>query len=297
MASPRICLVVPYFGRWPFWMPFFLQSCRYNPSIDWLFFSDCETPANCPPNVRIEHLSFSDYCAQVSERLGIDFAPASPYKLCDLKPALGYVHADRLEGYDFWGFSDIDLVYGNLRQYFTDERLSRYDLYSTHARRVSGHFCLLRNTRQMREVFMKVPDWQRLLADKAHLSFDEKDFTRLFIRCKNWPESLRRLVDLCNPLRRRSEFVEAFTTPNTRLRWIDGSLRFPRQWIWDRGSLRNDLDGDREVPYFHFIKWKSDPWGGLPKETWVGLNALASQPCWSISEGGFHDCPALCRTA
>ncbi len=33
----------------------------------------------------------------------MDFKPSSPYKLCDLKPALGFIHADRIQGFDFLG--------------------------------------------------------------------------------------------------------------------------------------------------------------------------------------------------
>ncbi|RUQ45547.1 hypothetical protein D8M30_15595, partial [Corynebacterium pseudodiphtheriticum] len=62
---PRIIFIIPYFGCWPFWMPFFLESCRHNPDIDWLLFSDCPMPANVPTNVRIEHITFADYCTLV----------------------------------------------------------------------------------------------------------------------------------------------------------------------------------------------------------------------------------------
>ena len=105
-------------------MPFFLESCRRNTDIDWLLFSDCGIPETLPPNVTVETMTFSDYCALVSRRLNIDFAPAAAYKLCDIKPALGHIHADRLQGYDFWAFGDIDLVYGDLRSYFTPDRLA-----------------------------------------------------------------------------------------------------------------------------------------------------------------------------
>lgn len=118
-VSPSICFVIPYFGRWPFWMPLFLESCRLNSDIDWLLFSDCGEPEHLPPNVRIEPIDYASYCAWVSQRLGIPFAPANPYKLCDLKPALGYIHEDRLRGYDFWAFGDLDVLYGRLREYFT----------------------------------------------------------------------------------------------------------------------------------------------------------------------------------
>ena len=101
----------------------------------------------------------SDYYQLVSDRLNIDFKPSSPYKLCDLKPALGYIHADRIKGFDFWAFGDIDLVYGNLRQYFNEARLKRYHLLSTHERRVSGHLCLIRNTERERRLFMRIDNW------------------------------------------------------------------------------------------------------------------------------------------
>lgn len=289
MRDPKILFLIPYFGRWPFWMPFFLRSCAANPDIDWLFFTDCGVPPDAPDNVHFEACSFADYCRQVSVRLGIDFRPQSPYKLCDLKPALGEVHAEHLAGYDFWGFSDIDLIYGDLRAYFSAERLARVDLLSTHARRISGHLCLLRNSVRMRQAFMSVPNWRTLLADNAHSAFDEGAFSRLFIRHKGWPAPLRRLVDACNPWRRRSEFVEAFSTPNGRVAWHDGSLRFPERWIWRSGRLYNDRDAERTFPYFHFIGWKCDAWPAHDEATLRGDSGLPAQSAWSVTAQGFQE--------
>lgn len=290
MRAPSILFLVPYFGRWPFWMPFFLETCRFNPDIDWLLFSDCGAPPSLPRNVRLRACTFASYCQLVSARLGIEFAPDDPYKLCDIKPALGHIHAAELSGYDFWGFSDIDLVYGDLRAYFTPERLARFELLSTHARRISGHLCLLRNSARMREAFMAVPGWRERFSAKAHNAFDEGAFSRLFVRRKNWPAPLRRLFDQCNPWRRRSEFVEAFTTPDGRIAWHDGSERFPTRWIWRQGRLTNDRDREREFPYFHFINWKSRIWSGLPVERLLPDARLAGGTAWSVTADGFRAC-------
>lgn len=149
-GTSSILLIIPYFGQWPFWMPFFFESCRENADINWLIFSDCGAPENLPDNVTIKTTNRTDYHQLVSERLGIQFSPSDAYKLCDIKPALGFIHADRLEGYDFWAFGDIDVVYGNLREYFTDARLARHQFLSTHERRVARHLCLMRNTRETR---------------------------------------------------------------------------------------------------------------------------------------------------
>lgn len=288
MSHSRIRLLIPYFGRWPFWMSFFLQTCKWNADIDWLFFTDCGAPDDLPDNVHVVTISFNDYCQLVSERLGISFKPENPYKLCDIKPALGYLHVDQLDGFDFWGFSDIDLIYGDLRGYFSEERLSKYDLFSTHARRVSGHLCLLRNNERMRGAFMRIPEWRVCFEDSKHHAFDEAAFSRLFVRHKNWPEGVRRLADRFNPWRRRSEFSEAFSTPHARVPWLSGSFDFPNRWIWSEGRLTNNLDGAREFPYFHFISWKTAKWAGRSLGSLVQPADLASCSSWCLTEEGFR---------
>lgn len=288
MESPRICFVMPYFGRWPFWMPFFLKSCRCNPSIDWLFFSDCGPLPDCPPNVRIVPITFDAYCQRVSQALKIDFKPQRPYKLCDIRPAFGVIHKKELAGYDFWGFSDIDLIYGDLRAYFTARRLSRRDLFSTHARRVAGHLCLIRNNTRMRYAFTRIPDWQGRFCDPDHHALDEGAFSRIFLRHKNLPQPLRHLLGQFNPWYRRSEFVEAFSTPCARIDWIDGSRNFPAKWHWRAGKLTNDRDGQREFPYFHFIVWKqSDQWKSIQESACSQSVILARQEAWTVTCNGF----------
>lgn len=287
-GQPSICFVIPYFGRWPFWMPFFLASCRENPDIHWLLFSDCGTPqVPVPSNVTIRSVSYADYCGLVSSRLAIPFAPEAAYKLCDLKPALGYVHENDLQGYDFWAFGDIDLVYGQLRQYYTAERLSRFDLYATHERRVSGHFCLIRNTQKMRETFMQVPRWQQLLSDQTHHAFDEGPFSRLFIRHKNFPHWLFRAAGQLNPRRRHSEFEETYSTPYAKPLWVDGSRNYPAQWFWRHGVLISDNTAERRFPYFHFMVWKNREWKQIPPQPPEHWQQIAATGAWSVSPQGF----------
>lgn len=285
--APRLIFVIPYFGSWPFWMPFFLESCRRNSDIDWLLFSDCGTPESLPPNVKVEPISFKGYCQLVSKQLGIQFDPPAAYKLCDIKPALGYIHAKHLDGYDFWAFGDLDVVYGDLRSYFTADRLSRYDLFSTHARRVSGHLCVIRNNPSSRELFMKVPNWQRRFSDHTHYAFDEQAFSRVFIKHKNFPKPLYKLAGKFNPLRRRSKFSELFSTPGGAVKWHDGTKNFPLNWYWRDGHLTNDLDGNRTYLYFHFAIWKRGEWSMLPEPDPAYVKMLAQEEAWQVDVTGF----------
>lgn len=89
MKTASILKIIPYFGKWPEWIDFYLESCRHNPDINWLFYTDCARPATAPANVQFIEISFEDYKQLISTRLRIDFNPTHPYKLCDLKPAMG----------------------------------------------------------------------------------------------------------------------------------------------------------------------------------------------------------------
>lgn len=284
-ALPRVRMVIPYFGKWPFWFEFFLASCRRNPTFEWLFYTDCGVPENAPANVRFVEIAFSAYCKKVSDRLAIDFRPDSAYKLCDIKPALGHVHADELEGYDFWAFGDIDVIYGDLRAYFTPERLAKKDLFATHHRRVSGHLCLIRNTAEMRQAFMRIPSWQTRFEDARHQALDEGAFSRIFIKHKNWPESWRLFAARFYSWSRRAEFVEAHST-YTLL--PDGTRIVPEQWFYHDGVLTNSEQGEQRLPYLHFMVWKNEAWRTRTEEELLGPPGLPDQPSWQIDAHGWH---------
>lgn len=282
-ATTSILILMPYFGKWPFWMPLFLKSCEYNPDVNWLLIGDCGEPEGLPGNVDYQHSSFADYCERVSTCLELDFQPDNPYKLCDLKPAYGFLHEEDIQGYDFWGFGDLDLVYGSLRQVYTEEMLKKYDLISNHATRISGHLCLLRNTERMCVAFKKIPNWKAALQNPQHLAVDEKAFSRLFVKHKNFPQWLRRLTNQLYPMVRKSSCVERYTTPNGYIPWKDGTINYPTEWCWERGKIWNNLESNPKTPYpyFHFLAWKR----GFNKVE-IDLSGVEDGFRARVSEGG-----------
>lgn len=73
-----------------------------------------------------------------------------PYKLCDYKPAYGYIFEEYLSSYKFWGHCDIDTIMGNLNKYITNDLLNNYDkLFCL------GHFIMYRNSYDNNRTFMK----------------------------------------------------------------------------------------------------------------------------------------------
>jgi hypothetical protein len=296
MADKSIIILIPYFGQWPEWIDLFLVSCQWNSTIHWVFITDCGAPTCLPENVRFVHMSFDEYRKLVSERLEIQFPKTSPYKLCDYKPTYGFVHEDLVSGYDYFGFGDIDVIYGNIRRFYTSAVLS-HSLISTHYDRLSGHFCLVRNTEFMRQAFRQVKDWQTYLEDPEHRGFDEHRFRRIVLRHKKYPRFLRKVCGWFDPYQRGTYFKEQYSTILSPIRWLDGSYDHPQEWLWRKGRLTNTKDGEREFLYLHFMNWKSSrylrkyrgedaPWENLDRI--VHFDVHPDVDSWRMTRRGFH---------
>ncbi|WP_417510926.1 DUF6625 family protein [Methylophaga sp.] len=287
----KIVIVIPYFGRWPDWINLFIESCKFNHDIDWLFYTDCPLPENYAHNIEYKQISFSAYKQLVSQELEIEFNPKDSYKLCDLKPALGYIHRTEIEQYDFFCFGDLDVIYGDLRYFLTDQLLNKYDVIGTHNLRLSGHFCAFRNNQRNREAFKKIKNWQTYLSNPHHLSLDESKFSKIFVPHRKHPNWLRKLWSISSRHQRKVYFREQYTTILSSITWLDGTKIHPQEWYWYKGKLLNNRN-EREFMYLHFMNWKSNRW--LPKQyrnkppAWSKLPKLVNVNWQAVNEDGFQ---------
>ena len=156
MKRHTVALILPYFGTLPNYFPLWLKSAGYNPDFTFMLFTDCDMSGyNVPDNVKVIPMTLDGVRKLIAPHLDFEFVLDTPYKLCDYKPMYGLIFQDWLKGYDFWGFCDPDVIWGNLNNYVTDELLDRFGrLY------INGHFQLLRNTEDVRRfVLHRIPNW------------------------------------------------------------------------------------------------------------------------------------------
>ena len=281
----KIIFLMPYFGCFPEWFTFYLESCRWNPTIDWLFLTDCHIPENTPANVRFIQISFEKYKQLVSKRLDIDFKPESPYKVCDIRPAFGHIHQEYIEGYDYFGFGDVDVIYGDLRAFYTDEVLNRNTI-STHEDRVSGHLFLMKNNEKWINSFRKIPNWQQCMSQSSYVGLDEGAFSKVLRGRKRIPYALYKLLGILDPYKRNHLFKEQFSTVLSGRPWLDGTYNYPDRWFWNRGKLT--VESGEELMYLHFMNWKSTRYqDGLYKDkpTWESLSQIVDPNVKDPSQG------------
>lgn len=171
----KLIFIVPYFGPLPGYFHEWAFSAGYlrDQAVDFLLITDQTAAFELPANIRVWKLPFEEFKARLQEKFDFPIAVPRPYKLCDFRPAWGYVFEDRLKGYDFWGNCDIDQVWGDVRAFITDDILDRYDRIH-----FLGHFTLYRNTPEMNGLFRKpgaIYGHRKVFSDAMHYSFYHQD--------------------------------------------------------------------------------------------------------------------------
>jgi hypothetical protein len=268
-------------------MDFFLLSAEAEKDIDWYFYTDCGLPSFQPENMTFIEMSFRDYTELVSERLEVDYNPQSAYKLCDLKPMLGYVHQEVVAGYDFWAFADIDLIFGRVSDYLAEQKQQEFDTFSLLINRICGHMTWFKVDDRLNNAFRRSDKWQADLCAEEPRAFDEKSFTKVYLKRRKWPLWLNKLVYRNNDVLQRSMFLDEKCTPNGSDDWssVGG---YPEEWYWQQGVLTNNI-GRATPPYFHFMHWKG-VWSQVEDTaSLINVNIEdARQHGFKITKGGFY---------
>jgi hypothetical protein len=177
----KIALINCYMGEFPWFFKFFLKSCEFNPTIDFFIFTDNILGDNIPENVKIIPFSLTDFNQLATIKLGFDINIDKPYKLCDFKPAYGFLFSEYLEGYDFWGITDIDVIYGRIREFMTDEFLDNYDTICVRHDFITACCMLFKNTNYVNNLFKKSKDYQMIFTSPKNYAFDETNFEQMAI--------------------------------------------------------------------------------------------------------------------
>lgn len=144
-----ICILIPYFGKLPTWMPLFINSCIENPTIDFLIITDdndFETPQ--VENIRVLRRTFHQMQQLLKEKLGNKVRLPLPYKLCDYRPCYGVLFGEYLHGYAYWGHCDIDTILGDIRGFVERLHYKQYERLFTH-----GHFVIYKNEQAVNTMF------------------------------------------------------------------------------------------------------------------------------------------------
>ena len=244
-----------------------LITCGRNPTVDWHFITDCETPAQHPENVYFHISTLDKINKQASSALGFPVHLTRPYKLCDLKPAYGLMFPELLKSYDFWGHCDPDILWGDIRKFMTPSLLNQHDILTSRAGAIAGHFCIYRNEARINSICLETENWEQMLNDNdTSYMLDEAFFSE---RIKNDAAHGKLRVYWERALTTSGSDQKPTQLAGQKLRWkkgrpIDenGKAVSYRHWlfrgrslIWKDGHTWNAYG--HEMMYLHFHQLKT----------------------------------------
>ena len=121
-----IIVIHPYFGKFPDMFSFWLESCKLNESVVFLIVTDQEISTDAT-NIIVYKSNLKEIKSRIENICGFPVWLEKPYKLCDFRPLFGHIFDTYTSKYDFWGYCDCDLIFGDIRHFLSEEVLDNYD--------------------------------------------------------------------------------------------------------------------------------------------------------------------------
>lgn len=248
----RACCILVYFGHFNCYFQQWLNSCAINKTIDWLIVTDDKSQFYLPQNARLIYTGFKDVQDKIYSIWGRNVRIETPYDLCVYRVAYHRIFPELITGYDYWGFCDCDLIWGNISVAIEEPMQNGFDKISWR-----GHFTLFRNDETINDVYTKEVDGIYSFRDaisrtpKNHLNlFDEVGINLLFdhYRLKTYKGLLFANLKVKYKNFRCSLFSdkEEFKNKNQIFEWNNGTLY--------RIYAHNDELHKEEFVYVHFLK-------------------------------------------
>ena len=238
----KIKIIIPYYGRLPYNFPFWLKSCEYNKNIDFMLVTDIEITQKMPKNIQVIRITFDNLKLLIEQKLNRKVILTKPYKLCDYKPLYGFIFEDYLKNCDYWGYCDMDMIFGDLECFFEKYCLSNYDKFLKY-----GHLSLYKNIDKINKLFYKSENFNKIFESESTYGFDEENgINDVFYKEKLsffdktiFADITSRVNRFCLSFREKNYKYQLFYKENNKIFEI----------FYDKGILKK-----KEYIYIHYQK-------------------------------------------
>ena len=165
-----------YFGQWPNYFQLWLNSCGYNSGIDFWLVTDIPMEGlSVPQNVKVLSMSFEDLRSRIVEVFkGEEICFERPYKICDFRPAYPEIFPEIVNQYDYWGYFDIDTLWGDILKFLPENSDKRYNKLLP-----CGHLSFLKNCPLVNTLYRQsekmegIRSWREVFSHPDAFYFDE----------------------------------------------------------------------------------------------------------------------------
>lgn len=281
--------LILYLGELPPYFKYWAKSCEPNHDhFHWFVYNDRITEKNeYNKAVTLIPYSFERLCSDLNSSLHILLPPENTRVVCDCRIMLYAFRKDidQLRKYDFVGYSDLDVIYGDIIR-FLPENPGRYSLISAADGRPCGPFTLFnrkylqtlledrRIKKRLEQAFEKTSGTLSGIQEKGATfkpmsGNSTKDKIAAHLNFTHLDESVE-LVQISETY--GPAFCRAIPLQPTMGRWFDHRKACA---VWDNGRLYvQDVWGHKkEGAVFHFSRFKNRSRFNITSEA-LGSNHL-----------------------
>lgn len=248
---------------------------------NWKIFTPNKYEHNSP-NVEVVPMTAEEFVGLVEKKLGVRpnmfITPKGvpSVHVTDFYVFTGLIFEDYLDAsrVDYWGITNMDIVYGNLSKFLPDSELIKCDVWTDdvgpEGGRVNGIFSLWRNSKWVNNLCMEIPGWEQKLTmppcpkcmgtgDQHTLAgTDEIDMVPIMQDLAK-QGAIEYGYPPHYPFHSYDRLPQHMPIPNLKL-FSDGSLyEIVKDQIYPDGLGMFDGGTGKEIMYFHFIRTKTWP--------------------------------------
>lgn len=172
MNGEKAAVFVPWWGPAPGWESQFIERAQHSKSLRLILVGDAAgfAPEFDVDRIPIETEEFEELARKVS---GVNIRKRDPkyprgQSLCELRPLLADMFPEALADLSWWGYGDMDVVWGDWDSFLTDGLLEQFDIITSNAKTINGPFCLFRTS--LSRLYLKRQD---LLENPLNSGLDE----------------------------------------------------------------------------------------------------------------------------
>lgn len=250
----EFAFLIPFIGKWPSFINLFLESCNKNKNVNFLLCSPEAPSRKMPINTFHIKMEGTEILERIEKTIKIPLSRSATHKISDLKPFYGLAFQDHLKKYTFWGYCDVDIILGETSKVLNHELINQYDIFSACSWQIVGHFCVLRNRKDINHLGFEIPELEKLAKSPAAEHIDEYLFSDVL---KKHPE-----IRWLKPESLEKEIEKPFCTHAITFSFAGkvADMDWPIDPVvtWKGGKLQMNWDGDKmtEILYLHFMGLK-----------------------------------------
>ena len=249
MTNIKLAIICIYMGKLPKSFEFWLESCKNNREIDWILITDQDDiKMGTIKNFKIIKSSLKELKNRFEKKLRMSISLEKPYKLCDYKPSYGFFFEEELVGYDYWGYCDMDMIFGRILKVLPKNLIVKYDKILK-----NGHLTLYKNNNYINNIFKQrvqgTLSYKSVYSTDISCAFDEseKGIVKIFENCNIKTFYTKNFIDVSPS---KYDFLEEDDKKSICYTFEEGKIY--------KNFYKNNKLNKEEKLYIHFQKREID---------------------------------------